>query len=144
VNPTWVKVSHTVALARVVWTAFHSVSMHHRPILVLQAYVPRNACACCENLERLEVILKLARELAHCAGAVENTSLTPMIQITSLNATRADAKRPPEWKRKARQDGPFIVRSSPGKRTPLPTQDSPTRLAHLTALKSLGAEPRES
>jgi hypothetical protein len=47
------------------------------------------------------VILKLTRELAHSAAAVENASLTPVVQITSLNATQADASRPPEWKRKA-------------------------------------------
>jgi hypothetical protein len=50
----------------------------------------------------LEVILKLARELAHCAAAVENASLPAGNQITSLKATRADAKRPPEWARKVR------------------------------------------
>jgi hypothetical protein len=71
--------------------------------------------SCCENLEQLEVILKLTRELAHSAAAVENASLTPVVQITSLNATRADAKRPPAWKRKE------LRRSSPEKRTRLPT-----------------------
>jgi len=33
---------------------------------------------------------------------MENNSLMPVIQINSLNARRADAKRPPEGKRKAR------------------------------------------
>jgi hypothetical protein len=40
--------------------------------------------SCCEDLEQLEVILKLTRELAHCAAAVENALLRPVIQITSL------------------------------------------------------------
>jgi MerR family transcriptional regulator/heat shock protein HspR len=92
-----------------------------------------------EDLERLEVILKLTRELGvNLAGVeiilnmrekmeamqkqiqgfvetlnqelsqraarrpFENNSLMPVIQINSLGATRADAKRPPEGKRKAR------------------------------------------
>jgi DNA-binding transcriptional MerR regulator len=92
-----------------------------------------------EGLERLEVILNVARELgAHLAGVetmlnmrekmercrsrprvfvetlkeelwqraarrpFENNSLMPVIQIDSMSATRADAKRPPEGKRKAR------------------------------------------
>jgi MerR family transcriptional regulator, heat shock protein HspR len=92
-----------------------------------------------EDLERLEVILKLTRELGvNLAGVeiilnmrekmeamqkqiqgfvetlneelsaraarrpMENNSLMPVIQINSMTAARADAKRPPEGKRKAR------------------------------------------
>jgi MerR family transcriptional regulator/heat shock protein HspR len=92
-----------------------------------------------EDLERLEVILKLTRELGvNLAGVeiilnmrekmeamqkqiqgfvetlneelsqraarrpIENNSLMPVIQINSMSATRADAKRPPEGKRKVR------------------------------------------
>ena len=92
-----------------------------------------------EDLERLEVILKLTRELGvNLAGVeiilnmrekmeamqkqiqgfvetlnqelsqraarrpIENNSLMPVIQINSMSAMRADAKRPPEGKRKVR------------------------------------------
>jgi MerR family transcriptional regulator, heat shock protein HspR len=92
-----------------------------------------------EDLERLEVILKLTRELGvNLAGVeiilnmrekmeamqkqiqgfvetlneelsqraarrpMENNSLMPVIQINAMGATRSDAKRPTEGKRKVR------------------------------------------
>ena len=46
----------------------------------------------------------LNQELSQRAARrpIEDHSLMPVIQINALGATRADAKRPPEGKRKAR------------------------------------------
>jgi hypothetical protein len=51
---------------------------------------------------------------------MENNSLMPVLQITSLNATWTDGKRAPLGKRKARKDGPGAVRPSSEKRALLP------------------------